>query len=50
MAALEAEAIEQDTEKRILILHATRTTIDAWKQGRMTTDEAVHALRALRPR
>jgi hypothetical protein len=47
LSALEVEAAEPDTEKRLLILRATRTIIDAWKRGGMTTSEAVGALRAL---
>ncbi len=48
LSTLEAEAAEEDIEKRLVILSATRTIIEGWRQGRMTTAEAVHALRVLR--
>ena len=44
IAALEAEAVEPDMAKRLLILQKTRTTIEAWKQERVSSEEAVNAL------
>jgi hypothetical protein len=44
-AALEAEAVEPDVAKRLLILQKTRTTIEAWKEERVSSEEAVNALR-----
>jgi len=49
IGALEAEAAEEDTAKRVLILQTTRTILDAWRDERVTTEEAVRALLALRP-
>jgi hypothetical protein len=48
LSTLEAEAAEEDIEKRLLILSAMRAIIDGWKEGRMTTAEAVRALGVLR--
>ncbi len=45
IAALEAEAVEPDMAKRLLILQKTRTTIEAWKEERVSSEEAVNALR-----
>jgi hypothetical protein len=45
IAALEAEAVEPDMAKRLLILQNTRTTIEAWKEERVSSEEAVNALR-----
>ena len=45
IAALEAEAVEPDIAKRLLILQKTRTTIEAWKEERVSSEEAVNALR-----
>ncbi|HTB73750.1 MAG TPA: hypothetical protein VK762_10930 [Polyangiaceae bacterium] len=47
IAALEAEAVEPDMAKRLLILQKTRTTIEAWKQERLSSEEAVNALRSV---
>jgi hypothetical protein len=45
IAALEAEAVEADMAKRLLILQKTRTAIEAWKEERLSSEEAVNALR-----
>jgi hypothetical protein len=45
IAALEAEAVEPDMAKRLRILQKTRTTIEAWKEERVSSEEAVNALR-----
>ena len=47
IAALEAEAVEPDIAKRLLILQKTRTTIEAWKEERLSSEEAVDALRSV---
>ena len=47
IAALEAEAVEPDRAKRLLILQKTRTTIKAWKEERISSEEAVNALRGV---
>jgi hypothetical protein len=47
IAALEAEAVEPDMAKRLLILQKTRTTIEAWKEQRVSSEEAVNALRSV---
>jgi hypothetical protein len=43
--ALDAEAVEPDPGKRLLILRTTRSTLEAWKERRVTTEEAVRTLR-----
>ena len=47
IAALEAEAVEPDMAKRLRILQKTRTTIEAWKEERVSSEEAVNALRSV---
>jgi hypothetical protein len=47
IAALEAEAVEPDMAKRLRILQKTRTTIEAWKEERVSNEEAVNALRSV---
>jgi hypothetical protein len=47
--ALEAEAVEPDPEKRLVILRATRSTLEAWKRERVTTEEAISMLLGVRP-
>jgi hypothetical protein len=47
--ALEAEAVEPDPTKRLLILRRTRSTLEAWKEERVTTEEAISTLLGVRP-
>lgn len=43
--ALDREASASDVEQRARLLAATRTTIEEWLRGRLTTEEAVALLR-----
>ncbi len=47
ITALEAEAVEPDLGKRLLILRRTRSTLEAWKEQRVTTEEAISTLLAV---
>ena len=47
ITALEAEAVEPDPGKRLVILRTTRSTIDAWKEQRVSTEEAISTLRGV---
>ena len=49
LAVLEVEAAEQDAGKRMRILRTTRSTLDALKEGHLTTEEAIEVLLALGP-
>jgi hypothetical protein len=43
--ALDREASASDVGQRARLLAATRTTIEEWLRGRLTTEEAVALLR-----
>jgi hypothetical protein len=44
-AALECEAQETNLDARVELLAQTRSALDSWLLGRMTTEEAIAALR-----
>jgi hypothetical protein len=44
ITALEAEAAQPDPRKRLVILRTTRSILEAWKEQRATTEEAISKL------
>ena len=44
VAALDAEAVEADLAKRMLMLEKIRTTLQAWREARVTAEEAIDTL------
>ncbi|HEX8795972.1 MAG TPA: hypothetical protein VF765_33715 [Polyangiaceae bacterium] len=46
IAVLDVEGRRNDFEARVRLLQATMATVEAWKRGRITTEQALVLIRA----